>query len=203
MQIVDYRGGGQTSLQLQIEAPRPLSLTGAASMQEVLHSEPLTGNAVSLHLHTTLLFSHMHRSKSTGSSVEGQLEPTRRAVTCSVSPSAAVRSITVQHSTDQQLRCTFTLASALPKALSEVVLHGDVTGEPHLSVSVPVKVWQIENVAVTQLDQPKAVLKRISGSTSCSHISDMCVATGVLHGALLILIRIVPLMSLPSSSIHL
>lgn len=187
VQIVDYRGGGQTSLQLQIEAPKPLALTGAASMQEVLHSEALTGDAVSLHLYTTLLFSHMHSTKSTGSSLADPVEPTRRVLRCSVSPAAAARSIIVEHSSEQQRRCVFTLASAFPASLSEIVLHGSIAGEPHLSVAVPVKVWQIEKVAVTQLDQPKAVLNQISGSANCSDTSDMCVAAGLLHETLIVL----------------
>lgn len=175
MQIVDHRGGGQASLQLQIEEPKPLSLISSATMQQVLHSEPLTGHAVSLHLHTTLLLSHMHHQQVTDS-YDDYLGATR-AIVCSVSPPVAVRSITVDHSTAQHGRCTFILAAALPKALSEVVLHATVAGEPHLSASVPVKIWQLDNVAVTQLwqfDHPTTVLKRVSGSLNCTETSDMC-----------------------------
>lgn len=176
---MDHRGGGQTSLQLQIEAPKPLSLTASTTMQEILHSEPLTGLAVSLHLHTTLLFSHMQHKRDTDS-LEDSLEATRRVVECSASPTAAVRSITVEHSTAQHGRCTFTLAAALPEALSEIVLHASIAGEPHLSAAAPVKVWQIETVAVTQqwqFDHPKGgSLRRVSGSMNCSETSDMCAA---------------------------
>jgi hypothetical protein len=169
-------------LQLRLEMPKPLCLTAAASMIEFLHSEPLTGKAVSLSLHTTLLYSHMHLQQGTDSAQ--QLEASRGAVECSASPPAAVRSITVEHSTAQYGRCTFTLASSLPVTLSEIILHARVSGAPHLSAAVPVKVWQLKKVSVAQswqFDHPKATLKRVSGTTKCNSTSEMYASARVMH----------------------
>jgi hypothetical protein len=160
---------------LRLQKPQPLCLTAAATMTEALHSEPLTGRPVSLGLHTTILFSHMHLQQGTHSSERWQ-EASRQAIECSASPPTAVRSITVEYSTAHYGRCTFTLAPALPTKISEIVLHAQVSGVPHLRAAVPVKVWQLKKVTVTQswqFDHPQAALRRVSESANCDATSNM------------------------------
>lgn len=176
VQIIDHRGGGETSLQLQVELPKPLSLTATATMQEVLQSEPLTGLPVSIELHTTILYSHMHQYENFGAP-EGSRSASAVNFQCTASPSSAVQSIIVEERTAHQGRCIFILAAALNEDVSDIVLTASISGHRNLTTHVPVKVWQIRSVAVTESSSfrhPIPAIRPVSGSPECNGTSNLC-----------------------------